>query len=178
LIRRAAIVAAGALLAAVLLAGFVSYRIFLRHVPAVLQRVASLDACEAQVAAEREGTLRSLAGQSLRRVVARGAIADFAPHDGGGNIDWNLRYGIWFYLLPWSLSAADVAALYAHYLPLQGGNGLCFGAQAYFSKAAQSLTDEELAELVVVARAPRLYSSSEGRLRAREEAAALLRGGG
>lgn len=67
---------------------------------------------------------------------------------------WHARGALWEALLPLRLSDEEMLALYSHYLPFEGGQGIAFGARTYFGKPAASLSAEEAIGLLVISARP------------------------
>ncbi len=173
--NRGVVIAVGAAsLGALLLGGLAVRLLHLTDLRRVHPIVDSLPLCDREIADHRRALLERVAGAEVARVATAGVLAEIDRDGARGGEDLHER--VWSFLLPRLLSRRDLAALYAHYLPLKAGRSLCFGAMVYFSRPADQLTDQELTELVVISSRPVEYSTAEGRLLARERAGALLRG--
>lgn len=79
---------------------------------------------------------------------------------------WHSRNLAWRLVLPLRYREEERLALYAHFLPFEGGSGLAYGARRYFAKSPAELSDEEILQLLVISRSPSLYSPTRnpGRL--------------
>lgn len=72
--------------------------------------------------------------------------------------EWHARGAVWSALLPLRLNQSDLVALYAHYMPFEGGSGVAFGSRKYFGKRPSELSLQEAAGLVAISRSPRMNS--------------------
>jgi len=75
--------------------------------------------------------------------------------------EWHFRNALWVWLLPRRFDPEQRLLLFAHFLPLEGGSGLAYGARKYFGKAASQLNEAETLQLVAISRSPRAFSPSQ-----------------
>ena len=66
-------------------------------------------------------------------------------------ITWNIMLPLWY-------NYTERLILYLHLMPFSGGNGLKYGAQHYFSKSINELTQDELLRLIAISRSPTNFS--------------------
>ena len=155
--RRIAI-ALGALGAVVV--GVVVYFVFTRFVVyqgSVDRIVVALPSEERDLSAAAIDVIEKLQGNAIPWQVSRSLLAEVAPSDVTMG-EWHLRGALWQYLLPLRLRRQELVRLFAHYMVLEGGSGIAYGARHYFAKSPAALTAEEAVSLVTIARAPGMFS--------------------
>jgi len=148
------IVACGVTVAASTVAlSVASYLLYFRYVPAVRELVAALPAEEASPPEPYLLTVSKLEPKRFVLLPARGLLARFYPAPLSA-MRWNVLFFTWYQLLPLSLPRDELLALHAHFLPLEGGQGLLYGARHYYGKAPAQLSAREVLELLAIARSP------------------------
>jgi hypothetical protein len=130
-----------------------SYVLYFRHVPAVRELVAALPAEEARPPQHYVLTVTRLEPKRFALLPARGLLARFYPAP-LSNTRWHVLFFTWYQLLPLSLSHDELLALHAHFLPLEGGQGLVYAARHYYSKVPAQLSAREVLELLAIAQSP------------------------
>ena len=68
---------------------------------------------------------------------------------------------VWNLMLPIYLSKSNEIAVKAKFAPFGDGNGLAFGAQKYFSKSINELTDDEIITLLAIESNPDLFPDKD-----------------
>ncbi len=151
------------LLLCVGVAGYV-YRVYYAHLDEVARVLSSLPPEEANPPAEFSRVVLALEPEGHVSWVARSFVAATFP-ERLPMLEWHVRNFIWASLLPRSHSEGEMLSLYAHFLPFRDGAGLSYAAQHRFSQAPHTLTTRQIVELLVISRAPRIYSRPENRER-------------
>jgi hypothetical protein len=82
--------------------------------------------------------------------------------------EWHLRNAVWCWLLPRRFDPEQRLVLFSHFLPLEGGSSLTYGARKYFGKTLSQLSEDETLQLLVVSYSPSVYSPSQHPDRFRE----------
>lgn len=122
------------------------------HVFAHQDRVTALLAGQARPPAGVVDVVITVEGDYATAWVARSLVAE-TQDENMRMLEWHLAGALWWAWLSATLENAEIVALYAHYLPFEGGTGLAYGAQRYFGKAPGDLTLDEVLGLVAIARA-------------------------
>jgi hypothetical protein len=138
------------------------YRVYFSNLDFVDSVLATLPQGEARPPADFTRVVFALDADSFESWVARSFVVDTCP-DGAPVLEWHARNAIWGALLPRRLSQEQLVSLYAHYLQFEGGRGLTYGSQRYFSQDPESLTKRQIVELLVISRAPGFYSPTKNR---------------
>ena len=69
--------------------------------------------------------------------------------------EYHLQGLAWIWLLRAHMNRSERLALFARYLPFDGGMGMAEGGRKYFGKELRDLTPDEVIGLLAVARSPR-----------------------
>lgn len=117
----------------------------------------SLPAAEAKPPRVVRDVVPKVEGRGVAARVSSSLVARLLYGDGRPEI-WREANLLWSALLPLRLEDRDMLVLYGHFLPFEGGQGLAYGARAYFAKAPGELTPDEVLGLVAIARAPKANS--------------------
>lgn len=159
-----AIVIAGVvLLAAAGLARFAQVHVFAHR-----DRVAALLAGQANPPPRVVDVVMTVEGTYATSWAARSLVAEMRDRP-MPTLERHLAGALWWVWLSGTLEDAEIAALYAHFLPFEGGTGLAYGAQHYFAKSPADMTVEEVLGLIAIGRAPARYSPRRAPERHRQE---------
>jgi transglycosylase-like protein len=162
LLVRAGIALAAILVIALIGASAYVYRVYFAHLGHVETVLATLPSAEANPPEAFARAVHALDADSYSSWVARSFVAETAPTR-SRMLEWHLRNLIWSALLPRNFSQEQLLALYAHFLQFEGGRGLVYGARQRFSQDPAALTLRQFVELLVISRAPSVYSGAENR---------------
>lgn len=77
------------------------------------------------------------------------SLLSAAPHPPAG-LSWQLNWLLWEIEIRARLSREQRFALYCHLMQFSGGQGILYGSRTLFHEEPHQLTDEQLAEIVVI----------------------------
>ncbi len=155
--------AASAAVTFVLLAGgigYFAYSRFFRYQPQVDRVFSTISEDERHLSPTARKVIVALEPESNRTYfVAVSLLAEVAPTRVRMG-EWHARNALWVLLLPRRFDEEERLLMFAHFLRMEGGTGVGYGARRYFRKAPSQLNESEIMQLLVIGRSPAMYSPS------------------
>lgn len=140
------------LLAALL--AYLSYSTFFRYQVGVDKIYEAIPQNEKHLSSAARRVFTTLEPEShLSYLVSTWLLSELTPQH-VRMAEWHMRNAFWMLLLPHRIGPEARIVLYAHYLPLEGGRGVAYGAQKYFGKLPSQLSETDALILFTIARSP------------------------
>jgi hypothetical protein len=137
---------------------YFSYTRFLRYQPAVDRLYAGLSPEDRTLSGPARRVFETIEPDSMRTYdISKSLLFQVAPSPVRMG-EWHLRNTLWVWLLPRRFDPEKRLLLFAHFLPLEGGSGVGYGAHKYFGKSPNQLSETEALQLLTIARSPAAYS--------------------